>query len=131
LLDSGFPGRNENAMFKKTIAAAIILLIAAGIQTSVASANGSNINNPPPNCLTIFGGAQSASSPVDEFCDAAHEGNSKVEVIFNANQGTAHNPSVHAQSSGAEVEFVAGDLATFLRVSLPNGRVIIREVGKR
>jgi len=46
----------------------------------------------------------------------------------------SHNSVASANdesSKGATIEFVSGDSVTFLRISLPNGRVIVKEVGKK
>jgi len=126
------PGRKEICMHKKSFVIAILLLIAVStFQQSVASANGSNIGSPPPTCLTIIAGYQSDQYPTDEFCDADHAGNSRVDAIVNSKSGTTRHPGVHEQSNGADVEHISGDQVSYLKISLTNGGVIVKEVGKK
>ncbi|UKN03258.1 hypothetical protein K6119_06985 [Paracrocinitomix mangrovi] len=35
------------------------------------------------------------------------------------------------EQRGAQIEFRVGDVVTFLKIGLPNGRVIVKEVGKK
>lgn len=54
-----------------------------------------------------------------------------VITIFSASVFTADETAAASETNGAKVEFVAGDSVTFLIVSTPNGRRIVREVGKK
>lgn len=90
-----FPGRNEYQMLKKTLAITVFVLVAiVGSQGSVVSANGSNIINPPPNCLTIIAGIQVDGNPTDEFCDPDHINKSRVDVLYIAKHGFLHRPGI-------------------------------------
>jgi len=119
-------------MQKRSFLVAIgLFLVVASLQSAVASANGSNIENSPPPCLTVIAGIHSGQSPTDEFCNADRKGKSRVETVYIVNREFSHFPSLGNDSNRADVEFVTGDQITYLRISLPNGNVIVKEVGKR
>ncbi|OIQ37688.1 MAG: hypothetical protein BM555_00410 [Crocinitomix sp. MedPE-SWsnd] len=64
----------------------------------------------------------------------------RVHKIFDAETGEVtegNNPKPETEpgdsfdQKGAQLEFVRGDLITFLRIGLPNGKVIVKEIKKR
>jgi len=64
----------------------------------------------------------------------------RIHKIYDAETGEVtegNNPKPENEEGdafeqkGAQLDYVRGDLITYLKISLPNGKVIIREVRKR
>lgn len=58
-----------------------------------------------------------------------------VTNIYDADTGTVREnggaSDIPFEQRGAQIEFKVGDTVTFLRIGLPNGNVIVKDVGKK
>lgn len=59
----------------------------------------------------------------------------EVSEIYDADSGAVKadgDPTEYPfEQRGAQLEFVVREKVTFLKISLPNGKVIVKEVGKK
>ena len=53
------------------------------------------------------------------------------EVTEGTTQQDESHDGIPFDQKGAQLEFKRGDLITFLRIKLPNGGIIVKEVGKK